>query len=101
MLAMSYFKVEGPCAAEGSVPFGRALLGWCPRRRSAARLRSRPHSSAAPVDQRCPTGHFYRVLARSRLLSEPSGVAPALEALTRRQLDRSLRCLERMVRHKP
>ena len=55
MLAMSYFKVEGPCAAEGSVPFGRALLGWCPRRRSAARLRSRPHSSAAPVDQRCPT----------------------------------------------
>ena len=76
MLAMSYYKVEGPCAAEGSVPFGRALLGWCPRRRSAARLRSRPHSSAAPVDQRCPTGHFYRVLARSRLLSQPSGVAP-------------------------
>ena len=48
----------------------RKLGGRCAtiEPRSAARLRSRPRSSAAPVDRRCPTGHFYFAGERTFLL---------------------------------
>ena len=48
----------------------RKLGGRCAtiEPRSAARLRSRPRSSAAPVDRRSPTGHFYFAGERTFLL---------------------------------
>ena len=87
-----------PALPDGCTPYSFPMLVRDGRRDAFRRELLREGTLAGAG---WPESPFDPVLARSRLLSQPLELPPALEALTRQQLDRSLRCLERMVRHKP